>query len=54
MMVGELKGAKVGKPPREVGRRNIAYLVVTSHSPPPLFHNNQGIQGFRAEEDEGW
>jgi hypothetical protein len=52
MMVGELKGAKVGKLPSEVGRRNIAYLV-TSHSPPPLFHNNQGIQGFRVEEDEG-
>jgi hypothetical protein len=51
-MVGELKGAKVGKHPREVGRRNTTYLV-TSHSP-PLFHNNQGIQGFRVEEDEGW
>jgi hypothetical protein len=47
MMVDELKGAKRGKPPREVRRRNTTYLV-TSHSP------YQGIQGFRVEEGDGW
>ncbi len=26
-----------------------SYLPLT-----PLFHNNQGIQGFRVEEDDGW